>query len=246
MTAAIPEDVRTVVWRLLTATGAGAIVGVIVGGIGGRLAMFVLRLTSDETVLGLTTDDGFEIGTFTTATLFLLTVTAGLGGATGAAYFVVRGVLPQRGRSLLWAIVVGLFTGADLLKPRSLDFTLLEPKSFAVASFILLPGVAALLIALTIERLLVLEPWSSRSLTIVLALAAVPLIPVLPALLLLFGAALLLRRRPQMNGAVLAVGRVAVPLVLSALAVRSGVELWRDADEILGAPALLSAIRGNG
>ena len=222
VTAAIPEDVRAVAWRLLTATGAGAIVGVIVGGVGGRLAMFVLRLTSDATVLGLTT-----------ATLFLLTVTAGLGGATGAVYFVVRGVLPQRGRSLLWATVVGLYVGADLLKPRSLDFTLLEPKSFAVASFILLPGVAALLIALTLERLLTLEPWSSRPLTIVLALAALPLIPVLPAFLLLFGAALLLRRRPQMNAAIVAVGRVAVPLLLSALAVRSGVDLWRDADEIL-------------
>jgi hypothetical protein len=234
VTAAIPQDVQTVVWRLLIATGAGAIIGVIVGGVGGRLAMFVLRLTSDDTVLGITTDDGFEIGRFTTATLFLLTVTAGLGGATGAVYFVVRGVLPRRGRTLLWATVVGLFIGADLLKPHSLDFTLLDPKPFAVASFILLPSVAALLIALALERLLVLEPWSNRPLTIVLVLGALPLIPVLPAFLLLFGAALLLRRRPQMNAAILAVGRVAVPLVLMALSVRSGVDLWRNADEILG------------
>ncbi len=233
VTVAISQDVQTVVWRLLIAVGAGSIIGAVVGGAGGRLAMFVLRLASDEAVLGLTTDDGFEIGRFTTATLFLVTVCAGLGGATGAAYFVVRSVLPRRGRSVLWATVVGLFTGADIIKPQGLDFTLLEPKSFAVASFVLLPGVAALLIALVLERLLALEPWANRPLTIVLALGALPLIPVLPALLLLFGAALFLRRRLRLNGAIVALGRVAVPLVLVGLAVRSGVDLWRDAGDVL-------------
>jgi hypothetical protein len=233
VTEAISQDVRPVAWRLLAATGAGALVGATVGGIGGRLAMFALRLTSDDRVLGTITDDGFEIGRFTTATLFLLTVTAGLGAATGATYFVVRETLPQRGRTLLWATVVGLLTGADLLKPDSLDFTVLEPRSFAVASFVLLPTVAAFLIAFTIERLLVLEPWSDRPLTVVLVLGALPLIPVLPGLLLLFGAALLFRRRPRIHATTLALARFAVPLLLIALAVRSGVELWHDAREIL-------------
>ena len=195
--------------------------------------MFGLRLTSDDRVLGITTDDGFEIGQFTTATGFLLMVTAGLGAATGVAYFVVRETLPQRGRTLVWATVVGSFTGADLLKPQSLDFTLLDPRSFAVASFVLLPAVAAFLIAFTLERLLVLEPWSSRPLTVVLVLGALPLIPVLPILLLLFGATLLFRRRARIQATTLVFARFAVPLLLIALAVRSGVELWHDAGEIL-------------
>jgi hypothetical protein len=195
--------------------------------------MFGLRLTSSDAVLGVTTDDGFEIGQFTTATLFLLTVTAGLGGATGATYFVVRRALPKRGRVLLWAAVVGLFIGADLLKPQSLDFTLLSPQSFAVASFILLPAVAAFLIAFVLERLLVLEPWSSRRLTGVLALGALPLAPVLPVLLVLFGATLLLQRRPRLHTMALRLARVAVPLLLVVLAAISGDELWRDTREIL-------------
>jgi hypothetical protein len=195
--------------------------------------MFGLRLTSSDAVLGVATDDGFEIGQFTTATLFLLTVTAGLGGATGAIYFVVRRALPKRGRALLWAAVVGLFMGADLLKPQSLDFTLLGPQSFAVASFILLPTVAAFLIAVILERLLVREPWSSRRLTAVLALGAIPLAPVLPVLLLLFGATLLFERRPLIQAMALGVGRVAVPLLLVVLAAISGAELWRDTSEIL-------------
>jgi hypothetical protein len=230
---AISQDVRPVAWRLLAAAGGGAIVGAVVGGIGGRLAMLGLRLTSDERVLGVTTDDGFEIGQFTTATFFLLMVTAGLGAATGAAYFVVREALPQHGRPLLWAAAVGLLVAADLLKPQSLDFTLLDPRSFAVASFVLLPTVAAFLIAFTLERLLVLEPWSSRPLTALLVLGALPLIPVLPVLLLFFGGALLFRRRPRIHSATLALARVAVPLLLIALAVRSGFELWHDAGEIL-------------
>jgi hypothetical protein len=231
--ATTSQDARTVAWRLLTATGAGSIVGAIVGGIGGRLAMFGLRLTSSDAVLGVKTDDGFEIGQFTTATLFLITVTAGLGGATGATYFVLRRALPRRGRVLLWAAVVGLVIGADLLKPQSLDFTLLGPQSFAVASFILLPTVAAFLIAFVLERLLAREPWSSRRLTAVLAVGALPLVPVLPVLLLLFGATLLLQRRPHIQATALGVARVAVPLLLIVLAAISGAELWRDTSEIL-------------
>ena len=195
--------------------------------------MFVLRLTSNDSVLGLTTDDGFEIGRFTTATTFLLTVTAGLGGATGAAYYALRGILPRRGRAVLWAIVLGLLTGADLLKPRSTDFTLLEPRSLAVVSFVLLPAVAALLIALVVEHLLEREPWSNRPLTALLMLGALPIVPVFPAVLVLFGTALFLSRRPRIRVATVAVARIAVPLLLVALSVRSGVHLWRNANEIL-------------
>ncbi|MGA8987068.1 hypothetical protein, partial [Aeromicrobium sp.] len=43
---------------------AGVPVGIIVIGGGSRLAMFLLRLTSDDSVIGLTSDDGFTIGQF--------------------------------------------------------------------------------------------------------------------------------------------------------------------------------------
>ena len=38
-------------------------------GIGGRIAMRVVFLTSNERVRGVTSDDGFEIGTFSAATI---------------------------------------------------------------------------------------------------------------------------------------------------------------------------------
>ena len=36
--------------------------GLLVGGVGGRVAMLLLRLTSDPRLRGLETDDGFTIG----------------------------------------------------------------------------------------------------------------------------------------------------------------------------------------
>ena len=57
-------DTREVARLVLTGTAAGALAGAVVGGLGGRLVMLVLRLTSDPIVLGTTSDDGFEIGRF--------------------------------------------------------------------------------------------------------------------------------------------------------------------------------------
>jgi hypothetical protein len=227
------EDAREVAWRLLVGTGAGAIVGLVIGGIGGRLVMLVLRLTSDPGVLGLETDDGFEIGRFTTSTLFLLTVTAGLGGALGAAYASVRSVLPHRGRAALSGVSLALYGGADLLKPRSFDFTALGPKALIVVSFVLLPFVFGLVMAPVVERLLEVEPWSSRRLTAVLVLGSLPLVPVSPLGAAAFGVALFVRRKPEVGQMLTVIGRVAVPAVLVVAAVKSGVELWRDAGEML-------------
>ena len=217
----------------MLAAGSGSLVGLLLGGIGGRLVMLVLRLTSDHAVRGIKTDDGFTIGQFTTATTFLLVVTAGLGAATGLGYLVLRGGLPRSARALVWGVFLALLTGADVLKPNDLDFTLLGPKAFSVASFILLPGLGAFAIALVIERLLVLEPWSDRRLTVVLALAALPLVPVLPIAALVVLALLTVRRVPPLAASLPSIGKVIVPVVLVGLSVRAGIELWRDVNAIL-------------
>ena len=89
------EGTRRAAWSVLVAVAAGALAGAIVGGVGGRLAMLLLRLTSPETVNGMTTDDGFEIGVFTTDTLNLVAGMTMLGGINGVLYAVLRRGIPK-------------------------------------------------------------------------------------------------------------------------------------------------------
>src|SRR4029078_5656824 len=85
--------------RLLSATIIiGAISGAVIGGLGGRLAMRILLLTSDDSVEGLTSDYGFEIGRVTLSdTLGLVIVTAFIGVIAALLYLVVRPFVARLG-----------------------------------------------------------------------------------------------------------------------------------------------------
>src|SRR5688572_2551713 len=86
----------SVAWRMLAGTAAGAVAGFLVGGIGGRLAMLVLRLTSPDSVIGLTSDDGFEIGVVSLSTFNLLFATTVFGAIAGVLYASLRCSVPAR------------------------------------------------------------------------------------------------------------------------------------------------------
>ena len=64
--------------------------------------MLVLRLTSDSSLRGAKTDDGFTMGILSTQTLFLLGVTSARGILGGLVYLIVRGWFPPRGGSRRW------------------------------------------------------------------------------------------------------------------------------------------------
>src|SRR3954469_20406291 len=93
----VRDDLRAVTWWVLVGAAAGGLSGFVVGGIGGRLAMLLLRLTSNATVIGLTSDDGFTIGNFSIKdSLSLAMAMAALGGAFGVLYAVGRTAVPAR------------------------------------------------------------------------------------------------------------------------------------------------------
>jgi hypothetical protein len=138
--------------RLAAATAAGFLAGLVIGGVGGRLAMFLLRVTSDASLHGMDTDDGFTIGVFTTATAFLLGVTALLGTLGGVFYLVAREVIPPRLRPWTMGVLAGAVGGVLVLRPGELDFTLLEPLWLAVAMFVALPALYGIALALLVER----------------------------------------------------------------------------------------------
>lgn len=226
------HDVRSVVRLAAWCAGAGAVAGLLVGGVGGRLVMLMLRLTSPEYVVGIESDDGFEIGVVSFATVNLLGACATLGAVNGAAYALARPFLPARARLPLWALLGGAVGGAVLVEPDGVDFTLLEPLWLAVVSFTVLPGLAALAIAWLAERWLRQPPQRLAS-RLAVGVAAVPSAVALPvvapasALVVAVGRVAALRRLAA------SLGPLVAPLVVVVVTVAAAVDLVRDARAIL-------------
>jgi len=133
---------------------AGIVCGIVVGGIGGRLAMFLLRVTSDPSLRGRMTDDQFRIGSITSSTMFLVLLCAVAGMLGGLFYLAVRGWLPERIRPFAIATFGGAFGGAVVIHPGGVDFTQLDPLALAVAMFVALPALYGLALSWLAERLL--------------------------------------------------------------------------------------------
>lgn len=133
----------------------GAVAGLLWGGIGGRIAMRVVFLTSSERVRGVTSDDGFEIGTISLATIFLLAFAGVLGAIAGG----VVGLLRMVTAGPTWAVAVGVatatatFGGAVLVHSDGIDFRLLDPLWLTVGLFVLIPGVWGASVILATDRL---------------------------------------------------------------------------------------------
>ncbi len=220
--ATLGEDVRSVAWWVLVGAASGAIAGALVGGVGGRLAMLLLRLTSPDAVIGVTSDDGFEIGVVTFDTLQLVLAMAMLGGINGVLYAALRAAIPPRLRLPLWTVVAGALGGATIVHEDGVDFTLLEPAALAIVLFVLLPGAAAALVVALVERWSAVEPWSSSRLTGALGAAALAgTFAVVFAALVAAGAVLL--RRVGLGGLVARVAAVAVP---AGLVLVTAVSAW--------------------
>jgi hypothetical protein len=138
------------------ATGVGMALGLIIGGVGGRLAMRALFLTTGPGVRGVISDDGFEIGRFSIDTINLL-ATGMLMGIFGAfTYLGVRPFLmgPMWLRSLGCALAAGAVVGTTLVNPEGVDFTALSPVWFAIALFVGIPAVFGAVAPATIEWIL--------------------------------------------------------------------------------------------
>jgi hypothetical protein len=125
--------------RFGAAALAGLSAGFLVGGIGGRLAMLLLRLTSSDAVIGIQSDDDFTIGQVSTASIFLIAATTLIGTLLAFAYLLVRRWLPERRRPLQAAVFFGVVGGAAVIKPDGVDFNLLAPLWLAVLLFVALP-----------------------------------------------------------------------------------------------------------
>jgi hypothetical protein len=216
---------------------SGFFAGLLIGGVGGRLAMLLLRLTSDPGLRGTETDDGFTIGVFSTQTLFLLGVTAGLGILGGLFYLIVRGWLPEHWRVVGMTVFIGLVGGAGLIRPEGIDFKELSPLPLAVAMFVAIAVAYGAVMPWLTERMLregsVMRrgPWAWIAGLLPLVVANI-----VGILVLLLATLVLLVRRSAPSAIAAWRSPVAIWIgrtLLFATAVASGIRLVRDSVEIL-------------
>jgi hypothetical protein len=172
--------------RLAAVTAAGALLGLLVGGVGGRLAMFLLAQLNPE-VAGMQSDDDFTIGQFTTATFNLLFVATLIGILGGGIYFVLRGLMigPRWFQILSISIGPAVVVGSSLVHTDGVDFTLLDPPLLAVAMFVLIPGIYAALLTVLAERWLGEDGFFATAPTRVAVLPLLLWAPIAPLLILL-------------------------------------------------------------
>ena len=168
---------------------AGIWLGALVGGVGGRVAMLVLRVVSPDTVHGVISDDGFLIGQVTLkGTYDLIGLGAAIGLIGAVAYRWVDHWLIGPGwfRQVTSALGAGAVVGSMLVHTDGVDFRLLRP-GLAVAFFVLIPAVFGFFIG-PLEKVLARpEVWVNRGrqawiLPFLSILAIPPMVMVVPFL----------------------------------------------------------------
>lgn len=190
--------------RFAAVTAAGAVAGVLVGGVGGRLAMLVIaRLNPQAT--GRMSDDGFRMGTFTpSGTLSLLTTGLLLGLLASVLYATLRQLMigPRWFRLLSISLGPAVVVGSMLVHTDGVDFTLLQPAALSIALFVAIPGFAVLVLSLLAERWLAEDAWPARApawAVVPILLLFGPVLPVLAVVAFLWSMRWLARRHPRVS-----------------------------------------------
>jgi len=170
--------------RLAVSALAGAILGFVVGGIGGRLAMSLLASLNGEDA-GVESDDGFTMGQVTfSGTLNLLLVGTVLGALGGLVFLAVRNLRMGPAWFATASIAAGatVVVGSLLVHADGVDFTLLEPTGLTIGVILAIPLVYALALPPLADRWLhddsALMTTTNRLVYVPLIVCVVPLLPV--------------------------------------------------------------------
>ena len=176
-----PSIARDVMEYMRVMVVGGIAAGVVLIGIGSRVAMLVLRLTSPDRVRGVVSDDGFTIGRVTLAGSYnLLLLGAGFGIIGAGAYRLVapRLIGPTWFKRFTTGAAAGVVVGSMLIHADGIDFTLLKPTGLAIGLFIALPALFGTLVGVVVDSIARQGSWTSlgrtRWLLPVLLIAAFP------------------------------------------------------------------------
>ncbi len=181
---------------------AGIPVGVVVAGLGSRLVMFLLRVTSPDSVRGVTSDDGFTIGQVTLGgTYNLLVIGAAVGVIGAAAYIAVAPWLvgPTWFRRTTVGLTAGVVVGSLLVHADGVDFVVLTPRWLAIGLFVALPVVMGVALTIAVDRAAhpdagALQGSRRLAVPLVLTLLFLPSLPVTLVVALIVAVLLPVRR----------------------------------------------------
>ena len=144
---------------------AGIPTGALVVGLGSRLAMFILRITSPDRVHGVRSDDDFVIGKVTLGgTYNLLQLGAAVGIIGAGTYLLVAPWLigPLWFRRLTTGLASAVVAGSMLVHDKGIDFHLLQPTWLAIGLFVALPGLFGIAIAAAVDAVRRPDSWTTR------------------------------------------------------------------------------------
>ena len=173
--------IHAAVMTVGAAIAAGAVSGVLVLGIVGRLVMRILAATSSD-AQGLLTEAGEAIGEITSGGTIGFLIFVGLGGGVISAfgYLVIRPWLPARAgqAGLLFAVLaIGTLGVGDAFSPDNVDFDILTPRWLAVVLVVatgFLFGTTFTALAARFERVAQSKSRMGRWFYPLLALSLVP------------------------------------------------------------------------
>lgn len=128
------------VLRLASSCVASFLTGLLVGGLGTRVAMRVSAIAADDSRIGMLTENGNVVGAITSEGTLALLLFVGLvaGLSTGLFLFVLRTVLPGRFLPLWVSIALLAVASPVVIDPGNADYTIMGNPSLNVAMFTLL------------------------------------------------------------------------------------------------------------
>lgn len=139
----------------LRIVGAATLTGAVTVGVLARLLMHLLVRLSPE-ARGVTSDDGFEMGTFTLGgSVNLLVVGLALGLLSGVLFLALEPLLvgPAWFRTLSLSVGAGTVAATQVVHADGVDFRLLGPLWLAVAGFVALPVLHVALVERGADRI---------------------------------------------------------------------------------------------
>jgi len=174
-------------WRDIARGGlAGLVVGIVVAGFGGRIAMRLAALRVGDAT-GALTENGNRIGDITLAgSLGLILIGLLFGALAGTVWVVIRPWLPGAGlRRALVAMIVAIGLGSfGLIRGGNSDFMVLRHDPVVVGLLVGLVGLIGLSISLVdgwLDRLMpVAASVTSRPTSIYVAISLVGALLILP------------------------------------------------------------------